>query len=1180
VIFMRLKKILLISALFIIALIVTVYVILATYDFNKFKPRIIQAVREATGRELTLGGDLKIKLGLSAGILIEDVSFQNAAWGSRAEMAGVKRLEVQVALLPLIRGRIEFERLILVEPNFLLEFSQSGESNLDFGGTEEPEDKQPALIFHEIEIEKGTFTYKDYELDNTYRLTLDHLSFDSRVSKKPNQLALKGTFNGRPFEIGGSFDHFAISPGAGEDFPVKLAVKFGESEVTIEGEVEDLIKGEGLAFSILAEGKTIRDIGDLAGIRGVPDLGPFKFATKVTGSSRRLAAEDIDLNIGTEKLVAVDINGTIADLLTQQGIKLDFTAGGKDLAGLEKFIGQPLSINGAFGVSGKVYDTAPKTYTITELKAHLDINEIGGSINLDLTAQRPKISTTLSSQNLDLRPILSELDKKSPRAGPSVQTAIKKSENLPEEPVTMDLLTFADVDFKLHLNNIQLPQLKLDEFSTHAMLKDGRISIAGEGPSLPDISELTGLKGVPELGPFKVTFDMTDPLEKLSIENLVFNAGDPALADLKLTGAIKELLTQRGIELDFSVRGQEVARLEKISGQHLPIRGAFGISGQIIDSAANIYNLRNFRAVLGDNKIGGRVDFNLAGQNPRISAVLSSQKFNLHPLLLPNIDELVGLTKAEDLGPFKLQVVIVDPAGKLSIEKLEFKAGTPKLAEIKIDGFIKDLLARQGVELKFSVRAQDVAGLEQLAGQPLPVKGAFGISGQIIDTAAKIYNLKNLRVVLGDYKIYGSTDFNLTGQRPRISAAISSQKIDLKPLFLSAEGKSTAAEQPASSDTEKGNILPEIPLTSEALTKANADVKIRIQQIRLPLLALDDLAIDMVLQDGHMTVTVASKSITKLAELTGTARLTQLGAVRLIIKASSLRNKLAVEKLDFDAQIEDIVTVTLDATAEDFLTQKGITIDFKAIGDDFSKLEKLAGQPLPYKGAFTISGRIDDPAINVYKLSALKLIAGDNNLSGWMDLNLTGDRPKIKAELVSQNLNLRWLFATTDPKVSTIQASATAAKKQKKIFPNESLSLDALKIADLDIKISADKILLQRTTIRDLIVAIILEDGQLTAHPIRFSAGDGSVQGYLDAHLEGQAAVIKAGLKIDQVQLVSTIPEAEIHEVFDGILDSKIMINTQGDSIAALMAGLNGSTTLVVQGGRIDNKYLLHRHPF
>jgi uncharacterized protein involved in outer membrane biogenesis len=1171
---MRWKKILLISALFIITLMVTVYAILATYDYNKFKPRIIQAVREATGRELTLGGDLKVDLGLSAGISIEDISFQNAAWGSQAEMSGAKRLEVQVALLPLIRGRIEFERVMLVKPNFLLEFSQSGESNLDFGDSGEPGGTLPALIFHEVEIEKGTFTYNDDELNKTHRLILDRLSFGSTESTKPKELALRGTFNDKPFEISGSLDHFTLSPGTGEELPVKLAVKFGESEATIEGEIEDIVKGEGLAFRLLVEGKTIRDIGKFAGIRGVPDLGPFKLETMVSGSFRRLAAEDIDLNIGADNLVAVNIHGNIEDLLTQRGIKLNFTARGNDFANLEKLIGQPLPMKGTFSISGKVYDPAPKLFTITELKTRLDINEIGGSIDLDLSVQRPKISTTLSSRKLDLRPIFSKLDKNSRRVEQSPRGAKKDRKNLPDEPLTKELLTIADVDLKLHLKNILLPQLTLNELAAQVNMKDGRIRVTAEGQSLPDISELTGVKGVPDSGSFKMAFDLTNPLEKLSVENLVFKAGTPALADLMLTGAIKELLALRGIELNFSVRGQDVAKLEQFFDQSLPIRGAFSVSGQIIDSSANIYTLRNFKAVLGDNNIDGRADFNFTGQNPRISAMLSSQKFNLRPLSLPNIDQLAGLTNAADLGPFKLQVVIVDPAGKMSIEKLDLQAGTPKLAEIKIDGFIKDLLARQGVELKFSVRAQDVTKLEKFSDQPLPIRGTFGISGQISDSAAKTYNIRNLHVVLGDDKIDGSVDVNLSDQRPRISAALSSQNIDLEPLFSSLEEKRAAENQPTENDTQKRNIIPEIPLTSEMLARVNVDVNFRIEQLRLPRLALDDLTFGMVLQDGHITLTAASKSITKLAELTGVAGLTQLGTVRLIIKAHSLRDKLAVEKLDFDASIEDIVTITLDATAEDFLTQQGITVDFKARGNDISKLETLAGQQLPYKGAFAISGRLDDLAINVYKFSALKLIAADNDLSGWVDINLTGSRPKITAELISQNLDLRWLYTPTDQKVNAIEASATAAKKQKKIFPDEPLPWDALKIADLDIKIRAKQIMLPRVVISELTVDIMLEDGYLVAKPLRFSAGGGSVYGYLDTHAVGQSAMIAGDLKIEQVQIVSSLHETEISQVLEGTFDSKIMITSQGDSIAALMAGLNGNATIIQQGGRIDNRYL------
>jgi uncharacterized protein involved in outer membrane biogenesis len=158
---MRWKRIAGLIGLVIVALVVILYIIVTTYDFNKLKPRIVQAVRDATGRELTLGGDFKVHFGLSPSASVERVAFQNAPWGSRPEMVRVKSLEIQVSLLPLIRGEIEFKRLILIEPDIWIETDPSGKSNLEFKPAEKPkaEEKKaedgtvlPPLIFEEVRV--------------------------------------------------------------------------------------------------------------------------------------------------------------------------------------------------------------------------------------------------------------------------------------------------------------------------------------------------------------------------------------------------------------------------------------------------------------------------------------------------------------------------------------------------------------------------------------------------------------------------------------------------------------------------------------------------------------------------------------------------------------------------------------------------------------------------------------------------------------------------------------------------------------------------------------------------------------------------------------------------------------------------------------------------------------------
>ena len=76
---MRWKWLVTIGVLLIIALMVTVYVILGNYDYNKLKPRVARMVKEVTGRELNLGGEVDLTIGFSPALTVSDVTFANAS---------------------------------------------------------------------------------------------------------------------------------------------------------------------------------------------------------------------------------------------------------------------------------------------------------------------------------------------------------------------------------------------------------------------------------------------------------------------------------------------------------------------------------------------------------------------------------------------------------------------------------------------------------------------------------------------------------------------------------------------------------------------------------------------------------------------------------------------------------------------------------------------------------------------------------------------------------------------------------------------------------------------------------------------------------------------------------------------------------------------------------------------
>jgi hypothetical protein len=76
---------------FIVVLVVAAYVIVSTYNYNSLKPEIARAVKDETGRELTLGGNISLKIGFTPALVVQDVSFQNASWGSQPNLARIKR---------------------------------------------------------------------------------------------------------------------------------------------------------------------------------------------------------------------------------------------------------------------------------------------------------------------------------------------------------------------------------------------------------------------------------------------------------------------------------------------------------------------------------------------------------------------------------------------------------------------------------------------------------------------------------------------------------------------------------------------------------------------------------------------------------------------------------------------------------------------------------------------------------------------------------------------------------------------------------------------------------------------------------------------------------------------------------------------------------------------------------
>ena len=162
----RARKILIAAVGAVVVLIAAGTILLAGIDLNQHVAFVEAKAKEATGRELKLKGKIGFKLSLFPTVAADDVSFQNAPWGSRPQMAQVKRVEIQIALLPLLTGDVVIRRVLLVEPDLLLEVNARGDENWDFARAGQKKNGAAKsegtgdIELRRIDVRDGLLTYR------------------------------------------------------------------------------------------------------------------------------------------------------------------------------------------------------------------------------------------------------------------------------------------------------------------------------------------------------------------------------------------------------------------------------------------------------------------------------------------------------------------------------------------------------------------------------------------------------------------------------------------------------------------------------------------------------------------------------------------------------------------------------------------------------------------------------------------------------------------------------------------------------------------------------------------------------------------------------------------------------------------------------------------------------------
>ena len=787
-----------------ILLFAAVLIVPSFFDWNAHKKRIAAAVLEATGRELTIRGDIDVTILPSPGLRVADVRFANIYGAAAPDMVRLEEARISIALGPLFEGRLAAV-VTLVKPIINLETLKDGRTSWELH-TSAPakksveNGKQPAgssglpfdIELRNFRIVGGTVSYFDARSGLFERIgqLKSNVSFDSLAG--PFRVQGEGILHGVPAEI-------EISTGRVTDktpLPVSLSLRSarGDTAIQFHGQLSEptpagVLRGEVTATStspgVLVAAMT-REVAPAFLSQA------FALTARVDASRSHVNFNALQFNFGKARAagVAAIAFGDVPDLK----IKLNST--NLDLDGVLSGTGaKPVSDTMDRGAAVPESHSASATLPKPKEGRMLLPGNLNASIqlNADVVQFRQAVVRDVSMLGSLHKGRLTVVNAQAIMPGNS---RIDAKGTVTSENNDLAL----DIDLRARSDNLRevvqwlgvdvsgIPADKLRRFKASTRITGTPRALSAQKFLVTlDASHITGginlaLRDRPAFGlrfvadrfnldgylpgrgvrggtPAEGNTDrrpkQTDGLSKKSGESPVLAVLQTLNAfDANIDGRVKQLIVAKtpakNLQFDITVVNGGIkvrkAALQDYAGVQGALKGAVALTGKI-PSIDLDYDVR----VLDRKRL-----MRFLGNPARLRRYLTGQ---------------------------------IGAAGRISgsFGKISIKSRVAAMAgAIQFDGSVEQPILAPQLDLTVKATFPELAGLVRLAAPGYtPAAGKLGTVD--LDFKLKgtpnVLKLGDISGTLGPMRVHGSADIDLTGERPNLSVSASASEV-LLDLFL------------------------------------------------------------------------------------------------------------------------------------------------------------------------------------------------------------------------------------------------------------------------------------------------------------------------------------------------------------------------------------------------------------
>ncbi|WP_120495975.1 AsmA family protein [Kiloniella sp. EL199] len=397
-------------------------------SLEDYKPEIAAKAKEATGRDLKIGGKISLSLFPTVAVEINDVALSNYEQGQSKDMVTLEQMALELQVMPLLSSEVVIDRFVLVKPIINLEVDAAGKPNWELEGAQTSVDDTAA-------------------------------SESSDASDGSNGSSLGGLSLGDVRIENGELHFTDLSSGTKEDIEalnLEVSLKALNQPLSLDGRLD-------------WKAETINLKADVANLEGLMNGGSTALEASVNSSP-----VNFSFNGTAQQASAFALAGALdLDVPSVKGLT-DWVGAPIERQNEETF--GPLSVKGQLDLKGPVI-------AFDDVSLAFDALTAQGALKIDSSGTVPSIVAALSTGVLDITPYLppessatADATSGSTSGGAATGQNARADQGWSDEPIDFSGLKAVNADLALKSEGVKVRKITIGVSELGILLQGGKLT--------------------------------------------------------------------------------------------------------------------------------------------------------------------------------------------------------------------------------------------------------------------------------------------------------------------------------------------------------------------------------------------------------------------------------------------------------------------------------------------------------------------------------------------------------------------------------------------------------------------------------------------------------------------------------------------------------------------------------